>query len=122
MNTDNSEAMRLADLFELEPDADSLYRQAAALLRKLPERIAELEAERDQLREEVERLKREKANAIDKAGHMLAAGRAMSNCAFNLKQRVGEPLSTHDVAALESSQRAWDAAIDLARTTHKETE
>jgi len=63
----------------------------------------------------VERLRREKAHAIDTAGHMLAAGRALSNVAFNLKQRVGETLSTHDVAALDSAQRAWDRAIESAK-------
>jgi len=45
----SSEALRLADLFELEQDPESLYRQAAS--------IASLESERDQLRAEVERLR-----------------------------------------------------------------
>jgi hypothetical protein len=67
------------------------------------------------LRAEVERLKREKAHAIDTAGYMLAAGHTLSNTAFNLKQRVGETLSTHNVAALDSAQRAWDRAIESAK-------
>lgn len=141
MSNDHNEAMRLADRISHETDWYELdqvtwYNKAAALLRELAERIAELEArvhtcgptcskagcinrrltaECDTLRAEVERLKRENAHAIDKAGHMLAAGMCLSNCAFNLKQRVGETLSTHDVAALDSSQRAWDIAIDTAR-------
>lgn len=40
----SSEALRLADLFELEQDPESLYRQAASLLRTQAARIAELEA------------------------------------------------------------------------------
>lgn len=139
MTTDHNEAMRLAGELVAPIGTQTSYQtahEAAALLRKQAERIAELEAERtklvatvaydttmvfdlcaerDTLRAEVERLKREKAHAIDKAGHMLAAGMGLSNCAFNLKQRVGEPLSTHDVAALDSAQRAWDTAIDTAR-------
>lgn len=75
----SSEALRLADLFELEQDPESLYRQAASLLRTQAARIAELEAklaeedarttricgllgscmtERDQLLAEVERLRK----------------------------------------------------------------
>ena len=50
----SSEALRLADLFELEQDPESLYRQAAS--------IASLESERDKLRAEVERLRTHVAN------------------------------------------------------------
>ena len=39
------EALRLADLFELERDPESLYRQSAAELRRQHARIAELEAQ-----------------------------------------------------------------------------
>ena len=39
------EALRLADLFELERDPESLYRQSAAELRRQHARIAELESE-----------------------------------------------------------------------------
>lgn len=107
---DHNEAMRLAyDLNAAAPWADGhINHEAAALLRKQAEEL-------DTLRAEVERLKREKAHAIDTAGLMLAAGIALSNGAFNLKQRVGEPLSTHDISALDSAQRAWDAAMDNAR-------
>lgn len=54
----SSEALRLADW--LDQNSSGIYRpaaQAASLLRTQAARIAELEAERDQLRAEVERLR-----------------------------------------------------------------
>ena len=39
------EALRIADIFELERDPESLYRQSAAELRRQHTRIAELEAQ-----------------------------------------------------------------------------
>jgi hypothetical protein len=109
-----TQAARIAEL-EAERFSRDVDPAFAPLASNLAEKLAQVEAERDQLRAEVERLKREKARAIDTAGHMLAAGSALSNGAFNLKQRVGEPLSTHDVAALDSAQRAWDRAIEAAK-------
>ena len=56
-----NEALRLADALEDEGasmhDLDGLSLKAAALLRQQAGRIAELEAERDQLRSEVGRLR-----------------------------------------------------------------
>lgn len=46
---DHNEAMRLADLFELEPDPDSLYRHAAALLRKLAADLKSARAETNRI-------------------------------------------------------------------------
>lgn len=68
--TDHNEAMRLIDLFELEPDPESLYSKAAAELKALLaanlhmkdltdqalDDVRALTTERDQLRAEVERL------------------------------------------------------------------
>ena len=39
------------------------------------------------------------------------AGSKLANVAFNLAQRVGQPLSTHDVEILEKLRREWDAAV-----------
>lgn len=106
--TDRNEAPRLADLFELEPDAESLYRQAAALLRQLS-------AERDQLRAEVERLRAESVPLGAIRGIAVEAIRDVSGCPDLSKN--GRHLSD---ALEETARHATYAAIDHARTTHKD--
>ena len=39
-----------------------------------------------------------------------AVGAQLANVAFNLAQRVGEPLSTHDVELLDRLRKQWDEA------------
>lgn len=118
---DNSEAMRLADMFELEPDADSLYRQAAALLRKQSERIAELEAERDRLRAEVERLRAD-AERLDWLESEADDLRTVTTGEDDydwivISHHMANP-HEREVGRANTAR----AAIDAARTTHKETE
>lgn len=43
-----------------------------------------------------------------------AAGAQLANLAFNLAQRAGEPLSTHDTELLDRLRREWDAAVRAA--------
>jgi hypothetical protein len=42
---------------------------------------------------------------------MLNAGAQLANIAFNLKQRVGHVISTHDAEVLDRCHRQWDAAL-----------
>jgi len=42
---------------------------------------------------------------------MLNAGAQLANIAFNLKQRVGHVISTHDAELLDRCHRQWDAAL-----------
>ena len=44
-----------------------------------------------------------------------AIGGQLSNVAFNLAQRVGQPLTTHDAEILDRLRRDWDAAISGAK-------
>lgn len=46
----------------------------------------------------------------DKVDALLAAGSALSNAAFNLAQRVGEPLTSEWCRSLDKARKAWDAA------------
>ena len=41
-------------------------------------------------------------------------GGQLANVAFNLAQRVGQPLSTHDAEILDKLRREWDAAACAA--------
>lgn len=124
--TDRNEALRLADLFELEPDAESLYRQAAALLRQLS-------AERDQLRAEVERLRVEREHwhkSFEHVSRILSGIHAlMYPEPFTLSDgrtvvfRPKDPGPHEILQALSDRIRAIPdevAAIDHARTTHKD--
>lgn len=101
--TDRNEAMRLAD--RISPETDwyefdqvTWCNEAAALLRQLS-------AERDQLRAEVERLRAD-AERLDWL--LWRIPNAIRHC-------VGE-------LAYTSDGDKFRAAIDHARTTHKETE
>lgn len=38
-------------------------------------------------------------------------GAQLANVAFNLAQRVGHPISTHDAEILDKLRRAWDGAV-----------
>jgi hypothetical protein len=38
-------------------------------------------------------------------------GGALSNLAYNLAQRTGQPLSNHDTELLDRLRREWDAAL-----------
>ena len=40
-----------------------------------------------------------------------SVGSLLANVAFNLAQRVGQPLSAHDVESLDKLRREWDACI-----------
>jgi len=42
---------------------------------------------------------------------MLNAGAQLANIAFNLKQRVGHVISTHDAELLDRCHRQWDATL-----------
>jgi hypothetical protein len=42
---------------------------------------------------------------------MLNAGAQLANIAFNLKQRVGHVISTHDAEVLDRCHRQWDATL-----------
>ena len=46
---------------------------------------------------------------------ILAAGSALSNCAYNLAQRPGSMLSHELCASLDESRKRWDAAVTAAR-------
>jgi hypothetical protein len=54
------------------------------------------------------------AKLIASAPCMRRIGAQLSNVAFNLAQRVGQPLSTHDAEILDRLRREWDAAIRAA--------
>jgi hypothetical protein len=43
-----------------------------------------------------------------------SVGSQLSNVAFNLAQRVGQPLTTHDAEILDKLRRQWDAAVGAA--------
>ena len=43
-----------------------------------------------------------------------AIGGQLSNVAFNLAQRTGQPLTTHDAEILDRLRREWDAAVRAA--------
>lgn len=136
-HTDNSEAMRLAD--ELDDDfahgriSNHCGRKAAALLRKLPERIAELEAERDRLLEEVEQWRAHKE--VLKASHLdesLTIRMTMRHKGLNVEREgvltmlaAEHAIAGGDEIAAHMAGRYFNemkSAIDAARTTHKETE
>ena len=40
-----------------------------------------------------------------------ASGEMLACCAYNLAQRAGETLSTHDAEALDKCRRKWDATL-----------
>lgn len=135
MSTDHNEAMRLAD----ELAGDQLYGlqrrcrdEAAALLRQQAELIAELQsahdvaveiaaqyaAERDRLREEAERL------SADGERYRYLRDRSPREVLCNNGPSAGcwiDCEDEHSELILLTGDDA-DAAIDAARTTHKETE
>ena len=88
--SDQPEALRLAELFELEDDPESQYRKAAALLRRQHAEIELLKAERDVLRADSERYR-------------------WLFCHDDKTARV------NSVWRLWDGQSDWGAAIDAAR-------
>lgn len=54
------------------------------------------------------------ARLIENAPEIRRVGAQLRNVAFNLAQRVGQPLSTHDAEILDRLRREWDAAMRAA--------
>ena len=96
--TDTPEAVRLAELLSADPTESPVSLAAAALLRRIPE----LEAERDQLRAELEKLRVPegwKLVPVKPTEKMVEVGYAAINC-----------------KATSPTRLAWNAMITAAPT------
>lgn len=105
----STEALRLADLFELEDDHESLYRQAAAELR----RLSAVEAERDRLREALEAALDALTESVD-----TVRDEYVSDWRHGMPTRAGQlEARRKGVEAHESAITAARAALTTERTT-----
>lgn len=84
----------------LEPIGDEL----AGFAFNLRQDYDQLHAANQRLEGEVARLKMEFANA----------GNPLSNVAYNLAQKVGQPLTEYDCQLLSELRKRWDAALSTA--------
>lgn len=60
---------------------------------------------------ELRRLRAELAASREREARMRDIGGQLSNAAFNLAQRPGEPLSSDDCSMLDRLRKQWDAAL-----------
>jgi hypothetical protein len=61
--------------------------------------------------QEAEQLRSELAASREREARMRGIGGQLSNVAFNLAQRPGEPLSSDDCSMLDRLRKQWDAAL-----------
>ena len=87
---------------------DTATERARALVEQA---LATIVQERDALRARKAEMERDAAHAR----HIRAAGFALSNIAFNLKQREGGILTAAECKTLVECQANWDAAIAASK-------
>jgi len=67
---------------------------------------------------EVDRLRAELAGSVERLNSVISAGRALSNCAFNLKQDERLPARTRE--SLKDAQEKWDTVTSGLSTPVRE--